>query len=81
MKTYTILKTRTRNNTTSESTGTLEELSKDFGYTIECGNSWNSKINRNPKSIKGLVSALNKSVQETQGSCYYPDYYELKTSD
>ena len=74
-KTYTILKTRRGNQ--SETTDTLENLVKAFGYTLECGNSWNSKINRNPKTIKGLVSALNKSVEETQGACYDPDYYEL----
>jgi hypothetical protein len=74
-KTHTIIKTR--RGSESPFTGTLEELTKAFSYTLECGNSWNSKINRNPKTIKGLVSALNKSVAETQGSCYDPDYYEL----
>lgn len=77
MKTYTITKTRTRNNTTTTATGTVEELVKNFKYTLECGNSWNSKINTNPKTAKALVNALNKSVAETQGSCYYPDHYEL----
>lgn len=77
MKTYTITKTRTQRNTTTETTGTVEELVKHFGYTLECGNSWNSKINTNPKTAKALVNALNKSVAETMGACYYPDYYEL----
>ena len=77
MKTYTITKTRTQRNTITEFTGTIEELVKTFSYTLECGNSWNPKINRNPKTAKGLESALNKSVQETQGSSYYPDHYEL----
>jgi hypothetical protein len=76
MVTFTIIKTRRGNET--ETTDTLENLIKYFGYTLECGNSWNPKINRNPKTAKGLVSALNKSVAETMGSCYDPDYYELK---
>ena len=74
-KTYTIIKTR--RGTKSEATGTVAELVERFSYTLECGNSWNSKINRNPKTAKSLVTALNKSVAETQGSCYDPDYYEL----
>jgi len=74
-KQITIIKTR--RGSESPYTGTLEELVKTFSYTLECGNSWNPKINRNPKTAKGLVSALNKSVAETQGSCYDPDYYEL----
>jgi len=75
-KTYTIVKTRRGNE--SETTDTLENLVKYFSYTLECGNSWNPRINRNPRTATGLVSALNKSVAETQGSCYDPDYYELK---
>lgn len=78
MKNFTIIKTRRGNQ--SETTDTLENLVKHFGYTLECGNSWNPKINRNPKTAKGLISALNKSVSETQGACYDPDYYELKTN-
>ena len=76
MKTYTIIKTRKGKQ--NEQSGTLEELIKYFGYTLLCGNSWNSKISIRPKSIKALVNNLNKSVSETQGSCYEPDYYELK---
>lgn len=59
-------------------TGTVEDLrSNVFGYTLECGNSWNHKINRFPKTGKALVKALNQSVDETQGGCYERDYYEL----
>lgn len=75
-KTFTVIKTRRGRQ--SETTDTIENLTKHFSYTLECGNSWNSKINRNPKTAAGLISALNKSVSETQGSCYDPDYYELK---
>lgn len=75
MKPFTVIKTRRGQQTST--TATLEEHLKYFAYTLEVGNSWNPKINRNPKTAKGLISALNKSVTETQGSCYDPNYYEL----
>ena len=63
---------------TRDWTGTVEDLRSDvFGYTLECGNSWNHKINRFPKTGKALVKALNQSVDETQGGCYDRDSYEL----
>jgi hypothetical protein len=74
-KTFTIIKTR--RGSESPFTGTIAELVSAFSYTLECGNSWNPRINRNPKTAKALVSALNKSVAETQGSCYDPDHYKL----
>lgn len=62
--------------------GTVEELVKSvFGYTLECGWSWNHKINRNPKSVSALVTALDKSVEETQGGCYNRDYYYATTKE
>lgn len=69
----------------NEYTGTLEYLINDvFGYTLEAGHSWEllergtRKVNTNPKSGKGLVSALNNAAYNTMGSCYDPDWYELK---
>ena len=48
--------------------GTVEHLVGNvFGYTLECGNSWNRKINRNPRSITALVKALNASYDEIEG--------------
>lgn len=47
-----------------------------FGYTLECGHGWNSKINRYPKTIKALVNALNKSAEECR---QYDDLYEVVT--
>ena len=48
--------------------GTLEYLVGNvFGYTLECGNSWNRKINRFPKSGKALVTAINASYDEIEG--------------
>ena len=57
--TYGLGKTRT-----TEKTGTLEELIAYHRYTLESGNSYNPKINTNPKTIRGLVSALSKSLDE-----------------
>lgn len=59
-------------------TGTIDELCTNvFGYTLECGHSWNPKINMRPKTGAALVKALNQSVAETQGGCYEQDSYEL----
>jgi len=68
MKTYTIEKTRKGRSRIVE--GTFEELCGYFEYTLDCGKSWNSKINTKPKSIKSLVSNLQKSYNETEGACY-----------
>lgn len=68
----------------TEYTGTMEYLVDEvFGYTLECGASWSGqrgckKVNRYPKTAKALVTALNNSSYNTQGSCYDPDWYELK---
>ena len=75
-KIYTIVKTRRGKD--RDTSGTLEELIKYFSYTLECGNSWNRKINRNPKNINALLKALSQSVAETQGGCYDQDSYSLK---
>lgn len=75
-KVYTIVKTRRGRD--RETTGTLEELVQYFSYTLECGNSWNRKINRNPKTINALLKALDQSVSATQGGCYDQDSYSLK---
>lgn len=59
-----------------EFTGTIEHLVNDvFGYTLECGHSWNSKIPEKPKTIKSLINALNDSAYECRR---YFDFYELK---
>ena len=55
--------------------GTLEELVKNvFGYTLECGHSWNNKIPEQPKTIKSLIKALNDSAYELNQ--YYDNYDE-----
>lgn len=75
-KVFTIVKFH--NDKEYEYNGTLSELTEIFSYTLLCGNSYNKKINMNPKTINGLISALNKSVKETQNGSWNPDYYELK---
>ena len=59
--------------------GTLEYLLNNvFGYTLECGNSWNCKIPRYPKSAKSLIKALNDSANECNR---YHDFYDLSSED
>ena len=59
--------------------GTLEYLKERvFGYTLECGHSYNSKINSNPKTIKSLVNALEKSAVEC--SCF-GDFYFVSSKE
>ena len=53
---------------------TLQEMNHGiFGYTLECGNSWNHKIPREPKGLKTLVKALNDSADACRrySDCYY----------
>ena len=79
-KTYIVHKYYGRSSRDYYYKGTLAQLTECFGYTLECGNSWNPKIPTHPKTIKSLISALTKSVYETQGSCYSQDYYEVVDS-
>ena len=63
--------------------GTLEELINYFSYTLEKGASWQwdkgmKRVSLNPKTIKGLITALNNAVYNTQGRCYNQDYYWLE---
>jgi hypothetical protein len=65
IKKFTIIKTH--NNVNLEFIGTLAELIESFGYTLECGKSWefekgNHKINDNPKSINTFVKNLNWAI-------------------
>lgn len=81
MKVYTIKKTRTGGRGPSpdrveEIKGTIEELTKYFKYTLECGWSWNKKINTKPKTLAALVKNINASFDETQGACYARTYVE-----
>ena len=74
-KEYTIKKIRNGRETLV--TGDLDYLKQYYGYTLECGASWNSKINRYPKTIKSFISNLDKSYDETEGSCFNRTSIEL----
>ena len=80
-KTYTVRVTKVRcfgKGTEREYTGTLEELANEvFGYTLEVGHSHNSRISRNPRTAKGLVSALQRSSDIMYGATYTREFYEL----
>lgn len=62
--------------------GTLPELIEYYGYTLECGVSWqhekgNKKINRNPKGIKSLVTNLNNAKSNSASNGCSDTYYEV----
>lgn len=59
--------------------GTIESLIEDvFGYALDCGHSWNSRIPSKPKTKVSLVNALNNSAYETN---HYSDSYELSSEE
>ena len=73
----------TRKGRIRETSGTLEELTSYFGYTLECGSGYqhekgNKKINKNPKSAKSLVDNLNKAASNLSANGCQLTYYELK---
>jgi hypothetical protein len=85
-KVHTVLMTKSSpiKSTVSEykQTGTVEELIKCFSYTLECGASYqhekgNSKINRNPKTIKSLITNLNNAVNNSAANGYSNKSYTL----
>ena len=64
---------------------TLDEAIDYYAYTLEVGASWqhergNKKVNRNPKSIKSLITNLNRASNNTaRNGC--GDYYTAKEVD
>jgi hypothetical protein len=83
-KQYTINTTTIRMMSDSknyQTSGTLPELIKYFSYTLESGASYNGdkgckKVNRNPKTIKGLITSLNNAASNTSVH-YQSKFYEL----
>lgn len=60
----------------------LENLIEYFGYTLEVGQSYqhergNKKINRNPKTIKSLITNLNNAKSNASANGCASTYYEL----
>ena len=81
-KTYTINCIRGRTSQVSQSTGTIEELTKYHAYTLEKGASWahekgNSKINRTPKTLTSLVNNLNNAVNNTAANGWANETYSV----
>lgn len=80
MKQYIITSTRpmSRRSYTSGPL-TVPEAVKYYGYTLEVGASWshekgNKKINRNPKTIKSLITNLNNASNNAAMNGW-GDYY------
>jgi hypothetical protein len=85
-KTYTVIVKKSiargsGDSTPREVTGDLPYLLQYFSYTLECGNSYNRKINRYPKTIKSFISNLQKSYEEKEASCYNRTFVSLKTPE
>lgn len=77
-KIVSILKHRHRTGRTAVYSGTVDQLCDEvFGYTLEVGASWDSKVNRRPKTARSLVTALNRSGVAS-GSY---DSYEVATDE
>lgn len=79
MKRYAVRVVR-RNTETIVEKNSMEELVRYFSYTLEAGKSWehergNSKINTNPKSVKSLITNLNKASANTSRNGYSSTYY------
>lgn len=75
-KKYTVKKDNGKGRETYY-TGTVEELTNIFSYTLEIGNSWNKKINRNPKTIKSFITNINKAFNEKETNIYTRTSVEL----
>lgn len=57
--------------------GTIEGLiDTTFGYTLECGHSWDSKIPERPKTKTSLINALNRSADVCNN---WSNRYELSS--
>jgi hypothetical protein len=68
--------------TPSYTEGTLDELIKYFSYTLEVGQSWeresgNKKINRNPKTIKSLITNIQNAKENAAANGYSGTHYSL----
>ena len=70
-KIFTLIKTRmffgSRPTQTSEVSGTLDELTEYFSYTLLVGHSYKKAIPQHPKTIASLVSALNRAYDIKDG--------------
>ena len=59
----------------SDSVGTIDDLNEWFGYTLECGESYqnesgNAKINRNPRGIKSFIKNVCNASNNSAANGY-----------
>ena len=64
--------------------GTLEYLIGYHSYVLECGASYqhergNKKVNRNPKTVAGLIKSLNIATNNSAANGYSGTSYQLVT--
>lgn len=72
-----IFVSKTRRGSKTIFAGTIEGLiAETFGYTLECGHSWDSKIPEKPKTKTSLINALNRSADVTNN---WSNHYELSS--
>ena len=57
--------------------GTLADMIKYFGYTLEIGHSWNKKINMDPKTPKAFIKALQDSYSEKEAAIYNRTFVDI----
>ena len=89
-KVYTITTTRESNysgrSSSRSKSGTLSELLKYFGYTLEVGKSYEHergryKINMSPKNIQSLVDNLNKAQSNGAANGHSNTYYDVAETE
>ena len=73
-KVYTLVKTRTflynRPDQVCNVEGTLDELTEYFSYTLSTGHEYDSKVNKNPKTIRSLIKSVNRGYEAMGMFCY-----------
>ncbi len=62
-------------STYTSDVGTIDDLNKYYGYSLEVGASWehekgNRKINRNPRGIKSLLTNLHNAKNNSAADGY-----------
>jgi hypothetical protein len=82
MKTYTII-IHDRNREPRETSGTIDQLTEYFGYTLLKGQSWehergNKRIDCHPKTIASLIKNLNNAENNAAMNGYSGRWYEKK---
>ena len=83
-KTYTIQTSKdgglsSRPTRVKQISGTVEELTQYFGYTLAVGNSHDKRVNEHPKTIKSLLTNLTRAFGIVEGCCYSRTSIDLIT--